>query len=98
MSIREIATLVRSRFIDPQYQFRDRLYFLFGTAGVVSAGAAFAAAIGSGLPRIAAAASLMSFFVMLVLMIVSFFMKDITVNRIFCSIFLNFLCFLHCFG
>lgn len=93
MSIREIATLVRSRFIDPQYQFRDRLYFLFGTAGVVSAGAAFAAAIGSGLPRIAAAASLMSFFVMLVLMIVSFFMKDITVNRIFCSIFLNFFMF-----
>lgn len=93
MSMREIATLVRSRFVDQQYQFRDRLYFLFGTAGVVSAGAAFAAAIGSGLPRIAAAASLVSFFVMLVLMIVSFFMKDITVNRIFCSIFLNFFMF-----
>lgn len=93
MKIRKIAELIRNRYVDPQYPFRDRLYFLFGTAGVISAGAAFGAAIGSGLPWIAAAASLISFFVMLVLMVVSFFMKNIAVNRIFCSIFLNFFMF-----
>lgn len=93
MTLRELGTLVKGRFVDPQYPFTDRLYFLFGTAGTVSAGAAFAAAIGSGLPWIAAAASLTSFFVMLILMAVSFFMKDIAKNRIFCSVFLNFFMF-----
>lgn len=93
MTIREIATFVKGRYIDPQYPFRDRLYFLFGTAGTVSAGAAFAAAIGSGLPRIAAAASLGSFFVMMILMAVSFFMTNIELNRIICSAFLNFFMF-----
>lgn len=88
-----MAEYVRGRYVDPKYPFRDRLYFLFGTAGVISAGAAFGAAVGSGLPWVAAAASLVSFFVMLLLMVVSFFMKDIKFNRIFCSIFLNFFMF-----
>lgn len=93
MTIREIAIFIKRRYVDPQYSFEDRLYFLFGTAGTVSAGAAFAAAIGSGLPWIAAAASLTSFFVMLALMAVSFFMTNIAMNRIFCSVFLNFFMF-----
>lgn len=93
MTIREIAIFVKGRYINPQYPFRDRLYFLFGTAGTVSAGAAFAAAIGSGLPHIAATASLSSFFVMLILMAVSFFMTNIEINRIICSVFLNFFMF-----
>lgn len=93
MSIREIGTFIKGRYVDPQYVFKDRLYFLFGTAGVISAGAAFLAAIGSGLPWIAAAASLTSFFIMLVLMVISFFMKNITANRIICSVFLNFFMF-----
>lgn len=93
MTIREIAKFVKGRYVDPRYPFRDRLYFLFGTAGTVSAGAAFAAAIGSGLPRIAAVASLSSFFVMLILMAVSFFMANIEKNRIICSAFLNFFMF-----
>lgn len=93
MTIREMGTLIKKRYVDPQYPFRDRLYFLFGTAGLLSAGAAFAAAIGSGLPWIAAFASLSSFFVMLVLMTVSFFMTNIAMNRIFCSVFLNFFMF-----
>lgn len=93
MTIREIATFIKGRYVDSQYPFRDRLYFLFGTAGTVSAGAAFLAAIGSGLPWIAAAASLSSFFVMLILMVVSFFMTNIAINRIICSIFLNFIMF-----
>lgn len=93
MKIREVTDIVRGRYVDPQYPFRDRLYFLFGTAGTISAGAAFAAAIGSGLPWIAAAASLGSFFVMLILMAVSFFMTNIALNRIICSIFLNFFMF-----
>lgn len=93
MSLRNIAVFIKSRYIDPKYAFQDRLYFLFGTAGLISAGAAFIAALCSGLPWIAAAASLISFFVMLVLMVVSFFMKNITVNRIVCSIFLNFFMF-----
>lgn len=89
----EIIALVRSRYMDPRYAFRDRLYFLFGTAGLISAGAAFVAAVGSGLPMVAAVASMVSFFVMLILMSVSFFMKNIAVNRMFCSIFLNFFMF-----
>lgn len=93
MTIRELVAFVKRRYVDPQYSFKDRLYFLFGTAGTISAGAAFAAAIGSGLPWIAAAASLTSFFVMLVLMAVSFFMDNIGKNRIFCSVFLNFFMF-----
>lgn len=93
MSLRDMVLFVKGRYVDPQYPFRDRLYFLFGTAGLISAGAAFGAAIGSGLPWIAAAASLLSFFIMLVLMSVSFFMKEIAVNRIICSLFLNFFMF-----
>lgn len=93
MTIREIMTFAKGRYVDPKYSFEDRLYFLFGTAGTISAGAAFAAAIGSHLPWIAAAASLTSFFVMLVLMAASFFMTNIAVNRIFCSVFLNFFMF-----
>ncbi len=93
MTIHDIATLAKGRYVDPKYPFRDRLYFLFGTAGTISAGAAFAAAIGSGLPWIAAAASLISFFVMLLLMAVSFFMTNIAMNRVICSIFLNFFMF-----
>lgn len=93
MTIHEMATFVKGRYVDPKYPFRDRLYFLFGTAGTISAGAAFVAAIGSGLPWIAAIASLTSFFVMLVLMAVSFFMTDIAMNRIICSVFLNFFMF-----
>lgn len=84
---------IKDRYINPQYPFRDRLYFLFGTAGLISAGAAFVAAIASGLPKIAAAASLASFGIMLAIMTVSFFMKDISINRIICSIFLNFFMF-----
>lgn len=93
MTIRKMAGFVKRRYVDAHYPFRDRLYFLFGTAGTISAGAAFAAAIGSGLPRIAAAASLGSFFIMLILMAVSFFMTNIAMNRIICSIFLNFFMF-----
>ena len=93
MTIRELTAIVKGRYVDPQYPFRDRLYFLFGTAGTISAGAAYAAAIGSGLPWIAAAASLGSFFVMLVLMAASFFMINIAMNRIICSVFLNFFMF-----
>lgn len=93
MTIREIAIFVKRRYVDSQYPFRDRLYFLFGTAGTLSAAAAYVAAIGSGLPWIAATASLGSFFVMLTLMIVSFFMTNITINRIICSLFLNFVMF-----
>lgn len=93
MTIQETVAFIKGKYVDPQYVFRDRLYFLFGTAGLISAGAAFIAAVGSGLPRIAAAASLMSFFIMLVLMVISFFVKDVTVNRIVCSIFLNFFMF-----
>lgn len=93
MNLRSIASFVKGRYVDPQYPFQDRLYFLFGTAGLLSAGAAFLAAIGSGLPWIAAAASLFSFFIMLVLMVVSFFMTHIAVNRIICSLFLNFFMF-----
>lgn len=93
MTIPEIVTYIKGRYIDPQYPFRDRLYFLFGTAGTASAGAALAAAIGSGLPRIAAIASLSSFLIMLCLMTVSFFMTNIEINRIVCSVFLNFFMF-----
>lgn len=93
MTVQEIGSFVKKRYVDPQYPFQDRLYFLFGTAGSISAGVAFAAAIGSGLPWIATAASLSSFFVMLILMAVSFFMTNIAVNRIICSIFLNFFMF-----
>lgn len=93
MRIRKAAAFAKGRYVDPKYPFRDRLYFLFGTAGLISAGAAFGAAIASGLPWIAAMASLTSFFIMLVLMAVSFFMKEIAVNRIICSIFLNFFMF-----
>lgn len=93
MKLRKIAVFIRRRYVDPQYPFSDRLYFLFGTAGTVSAGAAFFAAVGSGLPWVAAAASLICFFVMLALMAVSFFIENIAVNRVFCSIFLNFFMF-----
>lgn len=93
MTIPETVTYIKGRYIDPQYPFRDRLYFLFGTAGTASAGAALAAAIGSGLPRIAAIASLSSFLIMLCLMTVSFFMTNIEINRIVCSVFLNFFMF-----
>lgn len=84
---------IRSRYFDPVYSFKDRLYFLFGTAGLLSAGAAFIAAVCSGLPKIAATASLFSFFIMFVLMSVSFCIKNISVNRIICSLFLNFFMF-----
>lgn len=93
MRVRKVAAFIKDRYFDPAYPFRDRLYFLFGTAGTISAFAAFAAAVGSGLPWVAAAASLVSFFIMLALMVVSFFMRDITVNRFICSIFLNFFMF-----
>lgn len=89
----QLLKYIKGRYVDPQYIFRDRLYFWFGTAGLFSAGAAFAAAVFSGLPWIAAAASLFSFFIMLVLMTVSFFMQKISINRIVCSIFLNFFMF-----
>lgn len=84
---------MRDRFISPKYAFRDRLYFLFGTAGLISAAAAFFAAIFTDLPSSAAIASAISFFVMLVLMVVSFFIEDVTVCRIFCALFLNFFMF-----
>lgn len=93
MTLRKLGTLVKGRYVDTQYPFTDRLYFLFGTAGTVSAGAAFVAAIGSGLPWIAAAASLGSFLVMFILMVFSFFMTNVEKNRIFCSVFLNFVMF-----
>lgn len=88
-----LFTYMKSRYVDPKYAFRDRLYFLFGTAGLLSAGAAFLAAVFSGLPQNAAVASLMSFFIMLGLMAVSFCMKNISVNRVICSLFLNFFMF-----
>lgn len=88
-----LFTYMKSRYVDPKYAFRDRLYFLFGTAGLLSAGAAFLAAVFSGLPQNAAVASLISFFIMLGLMAVSFCMKNISVNRVICSLFLNFFMF-----
>ncbi|MEG2208872.1 MAG: GGDEF domain-containing protein [Clostridia bacterium] len=84
---------VKDKYVNPKYPFQDRLYFLFGTAGVISAGAAFLAAIMSGLPMIAAVASLLSFFIVLALMIVSLFIKNISAARVICSIFLNFFMF-----
>ena len=38
MTIQEISVLIKARYIDPYYPFKDRLYFLFGTAGTISAG------------------------------------------------------------
>lgn len=93
MRWRQLLTYMKSRYTDPIYAFRDRLYFLFGTAGLLSAGAAFLAAIVSDLPKIAASASLFSFFIMLALMVVSFFVKDISINRLVCALFLNFFMF-----
>lgn len=93
MKAEELFKKVKGRYVDPKYPFQDRLYFLFGTAGVMSAGAAFIAAVCSGLPRIAAVASMVSFLVMLVLMSVSFCMNNVFFNRIFCSLFLNFFMF-----
>lgn len=84
---------MKKRYVDPAYTFQDRLYFLFGTAGTMSAGAAFFAAIFSQLPQAAAIASLISLVVMLAIMITSFFNENIVANRIFCSIFLNFFMF-----
>lgn len=89
----KIFEFVKDRYVNPEYPFSDRLYFLFGTAGAISAGAAFIAAIASGLPRVAAVASLASFFIMFVIMIASFFMKNIYINRIICACFLNFFMF-----
>lgn len=91
--MRRLLLYMKSRYVDPKYLFKDRLYFLFGTAGLFSAGAAFLAAVCSGLPWVAAAASLFSFFVMFILMAASFCMKDISVNRVVCSLFLNFFMF-----
>lgn len=48
MSLRNIAVFIKSRYIDPKYAFQDRLYFLFGTAGL-----SVAALILDGLCRIA---------------------------------------------
>lgn len=93
MNVRAFLTAAKGRYVDIKYPFQDRLYFLFGTAGLLSAGAAFVAAVCSGLPWIAAVASMVSFLVMLVLMLVSFFMKDISVNRVLCGMFLNFFMF-----
>lgn len=93
MKINGLFTYMKSRYVDPKYAFRDRLYFLFGTAGLLSAGAAFLAAVFSGLPQNAAVASLISFFIMFGLMAVSFCMKNISVNRVICSLFLNFFMF-----
>ncbi|MEG2349825.1 MAG: hypothetical protein RSB57_04900 [Hungatella sp.] len=42
--MKPIFLYVKDKYINPKYPFRDRLYFLFGTAGVISAGAAFASA------------------------------------------------------
>lgn len=93
MKKHRLLASIKGRYVDPKYAFRDRLYFLFGTAGLLSAGAAFLAAIFSGLPQSASTASLISFFTMLGLMAVSFFMEDISVNRVICSLFLNFFMF-----
>lgn len=68
----QLLAYIKSRYVDPNYAFHDRLYFLFATAGLLSAEAAFLAAVLSELSRIAAAASLVSFFIMLVLMVASF--------------------------
>lgn len=86
----QLLAYIKSRYVNPNYAFHDRLYFLFGTAGRLSAEAAFLAAVLSELSRIAAAASLVSFFIMLVLMVASFFMEDISANRVVCARFLNF--------
>lgn len=91
--MKQAFLFVKDKYVNPKYPFQDRLYFLFGTAGVISAGSAFAAAILSGLPAIAAVASLFSFFIMLMLMVFSLFVKDISNARIACSAFLNFFMF-----
>lgn len=93
MKLRQWLSYMKGRYFDPKYSFKDRLYFLFGTAGLFSAGAAYFAAIGSNLPQIAAVASMISFVIMLLLMGASFFMQDISVNRVVCSVFLNFFMF-----
>lgn len=93
MKLRQWLSYMKGRYFDPKYSFKDRLYFLFGTAGLFSAGAAYLAAIGSSLPQIAAVASMISFVIMLLLMGVSFFMQDISANRVVCSVFLNFFMF-----
>lgn len=89
----KVFEFVKDRYVNPKYSFSDRLYFLFGTAGVISAGAAFVAAIASDLPHIAAVASLASFFIMLAIMVISLFMQNIYINRVICSCFLNFFMF-----
>lgn len=93
MYILKIINFIKDRYVNPEYSFSDRLYFLFGTAGTISAGAAFIAAIASNLPHVAATASLASFFIMMLIMVTSFFMKNIYINRILCSVFLNFFMF-----
>lgn len=91
--IRPVAERIRERYTSPSQPLRDRLYFMFGTAGTISAAAAFAAAMSSGLPWFAAAASLACFFVMFVLMTVSLFLQDATASRCFCAVFLNLVMF-----
>lgn len=93
MTIGESIQFIKGRYVDTKYPFQDRLYFLFGTAGALSAATAFVAAIISQLPFTAALASLFSCCVMMGLMVSSFFMVDISRNRIICGIFLNFFMF-----
>lgn len=93
MDSKQLLHYIKGRYTDRKYPFRDRLYFLFGSAGFISAAAAFVAAIFSGLPAAAAIASAASFFVMLGLMILSFCLEDITVPRIVCALFLNLFMF-----
>ncbi|MEG1878982.1 MAG: GGDEF domain-containing protein [Pseudoflavonifractor sp.] len=91
--MKKVFDFVRDKFVNPNYPFQDRLYFLFGAAGVISAGAAFVSALISKLPPAAAIASLVSFFIILLMMTLSLFMKDIAIARIVCSAFLNFIMF-----
>lgn len=93
MKPRQLLQYMRSRYVDPKYAFKDRLYFLFGSVGAASACAAFVAALASRLPVIAAIASLASCVLMLGLMAVSFCMENIALNRLICSVFLNLVMF-----
>ncbi|MEG2959430.1 MAG: GGDEF domain-containing protein [Oscillospiraceae bacterium] len=84
---------IKDKYVNPNYPFQDRLFFLFGTAGIVSAAAAIVATLMSELPLGAMLATLFSFVFMVGLMIVSLFLRDITIARLFCSVFLNFIMF-----
>lgn len=93
MRLNHLLSFVKNHLSTSHRQFHDRLFFQFGYAGIGVSIVALVAAIVSGLPVIAVISSAITAAVIILTMVISSFLVDITVPRMILGFLINFIIF-----